>query len=187
MSTEESIYTESKQVLDTAECLHDTAVVEQAITRMANEITQKLQLDNPLLLPVMTGGVVLAGKLIPQLRFPLQVDYIHATRYRSTTSGHDISWLKKPEKSLKGKAVLLIDDILDEGITLAAIVEHCRNEGASAVYTAVLVEKLLDKPKPLEKADFTGLSVPNRYVFGYGMDYKEYHRNVSGIYAVKES
>lgn len=187
MSSEEAIYTESKQILDTAECLHDTAGVEQAITRMADEITQQLQLDNPLLLPVMTGGVVLAGKLIPQLRFPLQVDYIHATRYRSTTSGHDISWLKKPEKSLKGKAVLLIDDILDEGITLAAIVEHCRNEGASAVYTAVLVEKLLDKPKPLEKADFTGLSVPNRYVFGYGMDYKEYHRNVSGIYAVKES
>lgn len=187
MNAEDSVYTESRQVLDTAECLHDTAAVEQAITRMASEITQKLQHDNPVLLSVMTGGVVLAGKLIPQLGFPLQVDYIHATRYRSTTSGHDISWLKKPEKSLKDKAVLLIDDILDEGITLAAIVEHCHNEGASAVYTAVLVEKLLDKTKPLEKADFTGLSVPNRYVFGYGMDYKEYHRNVPGIYAVKEA
>ncbi len=186
MAIDDSIYAESKQVLDNAECLHDNATVEQAITTMAGEITAALKNDNPLLLPVMTGGVVLAGKLLPQLNFLLQVDYIHATRYRSSTNGYEISWVKKPEKSLHGRSVLLIDDILDEGVTLAAIVEHCYKEGATRVYTAVLVEKHLDKPKPLEKADFTGLSVPDRYVFGYGMDYKEYHRNVSAIYAVKE-
>ncbi len=187
MKSEQSIFADSQQVLDNAECLFTADEVEQAIQNIAEQVSAKLSGMNPLLLPVMIGGVVLAGKLTPLLNFPLQIDYIHATRYRSTTDGHEITWLKKPDKSLQNKTVLLIDDILDEGITLSAIVDYCYSVGATKVLTAVLAEKQLDKKKPIEKADFTGLTVPNRYVFGYGMDYQEYHRNVAGIYALKES
>ena len=176
----------SQDVLNNAELLFNDKQVEQAINDMARAITSLLQETNPLLLPIMIGGVVLAGKLIPQLNFPLQIDYIHATRYRGETSGDELHWLKKPQQSLKDRTVLLIDDILDEGITLAAIIDHCYAEGAEKVLTAVLAEKELEQDKPLEKADFTGLTVPNRYVFGYGMDYHEYHRNQSGIYALNE-
>lgn len=185
MTDHQAIFEDSQNVLENAELLYSADEVEQAITRMANEITTELESSNPLALPVMVGGVILAGKLIPQLNFPLQMDYIHATRYRSSTSGSTISWLKKPEKSLKDKSVLLIDDILDEGITLAAIIEYCYEAGAKKVYTAVLAEKKLDIDKPIKKADFTGLVIPDHYVFGYGMDYHEYHRNAAGIYAVK--
>lgn len=185
MTEHQAIYKESQKALENAELIHSADEVEQAITRMAIEISEELENSNPLLLPVMVGGVVLAGKLISQLNFPLQVDYIHATRYRSSTSGSTISWLKKPEKSLEDKTILLIDDILDEGITLAAIIEYCHEAGAKEVYTAVLAEKTLDIKKPIEKADFTGLTIPDEYVFGYGMDYREYHRNAAGIYAVK--
>ncbi len=187
MTEQQSIFEDSQKALENAELLHSTAEVEQAITRMADEITAKIEKSNPLLLPVMVGGVILAGKLIPQLNFPLQVDYIHATRYRSSTSGSSISWLKKPEKSLEDRTVLLIDDILDEGITLAAIIEYCYEAGAKEVLTAVLAEKKLSIEKPVEKADFTGLVIPDKYVFGYGMDYREYHRNAAGIYAVELS
>jgi hypoxanthine phosphoribosyltransferase len=177
---------QSQNVLDNADLLYNAEEVEHAISTMAKSITEQLQKTNPLILPVMIGGVVLAGKLIPQLNFPLQIDYIHATRYRSTTSGKELNWLKKPEKSLQDKTILLIDDILDEGITLAAIIEYCHEAGAEKVLTAVLTEKILEQDKPLKNADFTGLTVPDRYVFGYGMDYHEYHRNLTGIYALKE-
>jgi hypoxanthine phosphoribosyltransferase len=187
MNADEVIFAESQQALDKAECLYDSNEVEQAIARMADEISREIGQLDPLLLPVMIGGVVLAGRLTPLLNFPLQIDYIHATRYRSTTSGYDISWIKKPDKSLQDKTVLLIDDILDEGITLAAIIDYCYGAGAKKVLTAVLAEKELNKQKPLEKADFTGLTVPDRYVFGYGMDYQEYHRNLPGIYALDDS
>jgi hypoxanthine phosphoribosyltransferase len=187
MTDHQAIFEDSQNTLKNAELLHSANDVENAISRMATEITAELENTNPLLLPVMVGGVILAGKLIPQLNFPLQMDYVHATRYRSSTNGSEISWLKKPEKSLEDKTVLLIDDILDEGITLAAIIEYCYESGAKKVLTAVLTEKKLKIDKPIKKADFTGLEIPDHYVFGYGMDYHEYHRNVAGIYAVKSS
>ena len=185
MTDQQAIFEDSQNALKNAECLYTTDEVEKAITRMASEISKELNKSNPLVLPVMIGGVILAGKFIPQLNFPLQMDYIHATRYRSSTSGSKITWLKKPEKSLEERTVLLIDDILDEGVTLAAIIEYCYEAGAKKVFTAVLAEKKLDKDKPIKKADFTGLVIPDHYLFGYGMDYQEYHRNAAGIYAVK--
>ena len=186
MTEAQSIFENSQKTLENAELLHSEDEVERAIVKMAKDITNDLHKTDPIVLPVMIGGLILAGKLIPQLDFPLQLDYIHATRYRSGTSGYELNWIKKPEKSLRDKTVLLIDDILDEGITLAAIVDYCYEAGAKKVLTSVLVEKILDKDKPLKKADYTGLTIPDRYVFGYGMDYQEYHRNSAGIYAVKE-
>ena len=186
--TEQHIDTDKyQQALKDADCLYNKDSVEQAIAQMATDITAKLEATNPLILPVMVGGVVLAGKLLPLLPFPLQVDYIHATRYRSTTAGSELEWKKQPGKSLTDRTILLVDDILDEGITLAAIIDYCQQQGAKAIYTAVLADKQLNKKRPINKADFTGLEVPDLYVFGYGMDYEEYHRNVDGIYALRDS
>ncbi len=174
---------DSRAALARAELLYDKATVEQAIARMAAAMRQELQDTGPLLLPVMIGGVVLAGKLIPQLGFPLQVDYVHAARYRGTSGGR-LRWLKRPESPLRDKTVLLIDDILDEGVTLAAIIDYCHANGADRVFTAVLAEKKRPRHKTLQKADFSGLGVPDQYVFGYGMDYHGFHRNLDGIYAL---
>ncbi len=186
MTDEQSIFEDSQRAIDNASCLYTAEEVDTTIQTMAQAIINELQHLNPIVLPVMIGGVVLAGKLIPQLPFAMQIDYVHATRYQSGTAGQTLNWIKKPTKSLQDKTVLLIDDILDEGITLAAIIDYCYEVGANKVYTAVLAEKQLNKPKPLEKADFTGLTLPNRYVFGVGMDYREYHRNLAGIYALNE-
>ncbi len=186
MNEQQSLLEDSQIALKNADLLYNANEVENAIKNISTAISNELKESNPLILPIMLGGMVLAGRLIPQLNFPLQIDYIHATRYRGETSGSELNWLKKPEKSLKDKTVLLVDDILDEGITLAAIIDYCNEAGAEKVLTAVLAEKILDKDKPIKNADFTGLTVPNRYVFGYGMDYHEYHRNSAGIYALKE-
>ncbi len=154
--------------------------------RMAAEITERLSEADPIVLSVMNGGLVVAGQLLTRLDFPLRSDYVHATRYRNGTSGGSLHWLRPPEELLDGKDVLVLDDILDEGVTLAAIVEGCRNQGARSVLSAVLVEKLHGRTNGF-KADFVGLQAEDRYLFGYGMDYKGYLRNAAGIYAVAGS
>jgi hypoxanthine phosphoribosyltransferase len=176
---------EIKHVQATADLLHSEQEVETAIDKMAQQINVALADRNPLLLCVMNGGVVTFGKLLTRLSIPLTIDAINASRYQNLTSGGSIEWLVKPVTSLKGRTVLLVDDILDEGITLQAIYQYCREQGATDVYSAVLVDKILDHQKPVT-ADFIGLKVENRYVFGYGMDYKGYLRNAPGIYACKE-
>jgi len=175
---------ESKQVLKGADLLCDQLQVDAAFDSMAASITAQLADTNPLVLCVMTGAVVPAGILLPRLQFPLTVDYIHATRYGHNTEGGELDWIVKPSKPLTDRVVLLIDDILDEGLTLEAIVHDCKEAGARAVYSAVLIEKIRQRPIDI-RADFVGLKVEDRYLFGYGMDYKGYLRNAPGIYAVK--
>ena len=153
---------------------------------MAVEITKVLEDKNPLVISLMNGGLIAAGQLLLRLDFILQVDFIHASRYREQTAGGTrLNWLVKPHQLLKGRHVLLIDDILDEGMTLYEVVQFCKREGVAQVYTAVLADKKHDRRVPAEfKADFTGLEIDDHYVFGCGMDYRGFLRNANGIYAV---
>jgi hypoxanthine phosphoribosyltransferase len=140
---------------------------------------------NPLLLCVMNGGIILTGRLATRLKFPLQMDYIHATRYREALQGADLQWRVTPATSIADRTVLVLDDIFDEGETLAGIKDWCEARGAQKVYTAVLVDKQHQrKSTRLKQADFTALYAEDKYLFGYGMDYKGYWRNAPGIYAV---
>ena len=177
---------EAMAVYRSADQLYSREEVEATLDRMAAEITDRLGDSDPIVLCVMNGGLIPSGHLLTRLDFPLRVDYVHATRYRGEMSGRDLHWLRPPEELLEGREVLILDDILDEGITLAAIVEGCRSQGATGVYTAVLVQKQHARSNGF-KADFVGLKAEDRYLFGYGMDYKGYLRNVTGIYAVADS
>jgi hypoxanthine phosphoribosyltransferase len=174
---------DAADMLAVADELYSQREVEQAMDRLAVEITGRLSGEDPIVLSVLNGALIPTGHLLTRLNFPLRQDYVHATRYRGNTDGAELEWIGQPRTSLRDQTVLVIDDILDEGITLAAIVEACREAGAKAVYTAVLVEKLHDRGVGF-KADFVGLNVEDRYVFGYGMDYKGYLRNVPAIMAV---
>jgi hypoxanthine phosphoribosyltransferase len=152
---------------------------------MAEAVTARLGESDPLLLCVLHGGLVTMGKLLTRLPFPLQTDYVHVSRYRGQTQGGELQWKARPSVSLRGRAVLVVDDILDEGYTLARILEYCMAEGAIQAQCAVLVEKQLPHSRGVPiHADYLGLTIPDRYVFGYGMDFKGYWRNAPGIYAV---
>lgn len=177
---------EMQGVFEEADCLHTEAEVQVAIDRMAGAITARLATSNPVLFCVMNGGLILTGQLLPRLRFPLQAEYLHATRYRQETTGGILEWKVPPSVDIRGRTVLIVDDILDEGTTLAAIVDYCSKQGAAEVLTAVLVDKQHErKARPGLRGDFTGLEVEDRFLFGYGMDYKGYWRNAPGIFAVK--
>jgi hypoxanthine phosphoribosyltransferase len=176
---------EIKYIQETADLLFSEQEVEDALDKMAGQINGLLAELNPLVLCVMNGGIVVAGKLITRLTFPLTIDAINASRYHNQTAGGSIEWVLKPSTPLKDRTILIIDDILDEGITLAAIRDYVLEQGVTAIYIAVLMDKNLGHNKPIA-ADFIGLNVENRYLFGYGMDYKGYLRNAPGIYACKE-
>ena len=171
-------------VYEGADCLYSEQEVQAAFDRMAVRINVPLAGADPIVLCVMTGGIVLTGQLLPRLHFALQLDYVHATRYRRTTRGGALDWRVAQELPLRDRKVLVIDDILDEGFTLAAVVKHCTDAGAREVLSAVLISKIHDRRIAGCKADFIGLEVPDRYIFGFGMDYKGYLRNAPGIFAV---
>lgn len=172
--------------LKTAEPIHRRAQLDAAIARMGRDIDTALTGEVPLYLSVMHGGLIFSGALALAIATDLEFDYIHATRYRGATQGGELRWLRKPTAALTGRTVLLADDILDEGYTLRAIRDWCMGQGARRVLIAVLCEKRHGRTAPDIKADFVGVEVPDRYVFGFGMDYHEQGRNLPAIYALKE-
>jgi len=178
---------ELDRILASAVQLHGPEDVSRALDRMAAEITRELGDSLPVVLCVLTGGIIPTGHLLTRLAFPLEADYLHATRYRGGTSGHAVEWVSEPGISLQGRTVLVVDDILDEGHTLADVLRFCRQSGAADIYSAVLVEKQHDRRNVDVRADFTGLQVDDRYVFGFGMDYKGYFRNLNGIFALGDN
>ena len=165
-----------------AEMLYTSQQVEAAFDRMAKAISLELAGLDPVVICVMNGGVIPTASLLIRMDFPLRQDYVHATRYRGATAGGELHWIRRHMEPIDGQNVLVIDDIFDEGVTLAAIIDACREEGAIKVMSAVLVEKKRSRPTG-PKPDFVGLEVEDRYVFGYGMDYKGYLRNAPGIFA----
>ena len=177
---------EARNILDQADLIHSAEVVDAAVTRLASEIGDTLRDAHPLVLSVMGGAVVFTGQLLPRLDFPLDFDYIHVSRYGKNTSGGAIDWRVTPRENVRGRVVLVLDDILDEGETMAAVRDRVMAEGASAFYSAVFCDKQIGKMKPI-RADFVGLSLPDRYVFGYGMDVHGAWRNLPAIYAMKDN
>lgn len=175
---------EAKKILAEADLICSAEKSALAVRRVATEINARLAASNPLVLAVMGGAVVFVGNLLPQLGFPLDFDYLHVSRYRDATHGGQLDWVKKPGSAVAGRTVLVVDDILDEGVTLAEIRRCLLQQGAAEVLTAVFADKDTGRAKPVA-ADFVGVTLPDRYVFGYGMDIKGAWRNLPAVYAMK--
>lgn len=179
--------TELSHALQQADLIHDRAAIDAAIARIAAQIRHDLAGTRPLLLTVMHGGMLFAAELALALGqgegLDLDLDYLHATRYRGATQGGELVWKHRPATPLHGRQVLIADDILDEGFTLDAIARWCREQGAAAIRIAVLAWKRHVRGVDL-RPDYVGVEVPDRYVFGFGMDYHEAGRNLPAIYAL---
>lgn len=176
-----------RALLAGAELLVDAADVAAAVDRVAASVNARLGggAERPLLLAVMRGGVIFAGHLLPKLAFPLDFDYVDASRYGQAVRGGQLRWRSQLPEGVAGRTVLLVDDILDEGITLAAIRDRLLELGARQVLVAVFADKRIPRRKPLA-ADFAGIDLPDRYVFGFGMDVHGLWRNLPAVYALRE-
>ena len=164
-----------------AECLYDRSAIDGVLDVQAALLNERYAEACPIVLCVMTGAVVYAGHLLPRLDFSLELDYVHASRYDEARTGGTLDWLMHPRKSVDGRDVLLLDDILDEGITLHEIVQWLKREGARSVEIAVLTHKEKTQPQPCQP-DYPALVTPDRYVYGFGLDVDGLWRNANGIY-----
>ncbi|MDC9725893.1 MAG: hypoxanthine-guanine phosphoribosyltransferase [Gammaproteobacteria bacterium] len=174
-----------QHIFDSADKLYSMDDIDKALTQVAESLSQTFSQSNPLLLCVMNGSVLTTGHLLPKLNFPLELDYIHVSRYGDKTVGGELNWFHKPATELKGRTVILVEDIFDEGVTVQALRGHCEQAGAKSVSCVTLIDKLHNN-KVGVLPEYVGLTVPDRYVFGFGMDYQGYWRNAPGIYAVRE-
>ena len=173
------------EVLARSDRLFDRDEVENAIDHMAIRIRKDFNGKFPVFLTLMQGGLFFAARLALELQIDAEFDYLHPTRYRGEMVGSGLAWLHRPAAVLEGRPVILVDDILDEGHTLKAVRDWCEDQGAAKVSVAVMATKQHDRCVPGLSADYNGLFVPDRYVFGYGMDINEHGRNLPGIYALK--
>lgn len=178
----------ASKLLDKAELIHDHAAVQAAVARVAGALNQRfLRADSPafpLVLGVMGGAVVFTGQLLPQLSFPLEYDYIHVTRYGDEEKGGKVAWKVIPRSDVQNRVVIVVDDILDEGDTLAHVKQRLLDMGAAEVVIAVFADKLIGRAKPV-KADYVGVTVPDKFVVGFGMDARGYWRNLPGVWALQ--
>lgn len=178
----------ARALLADAELIHDETTVQQAVDKVARLLNDRFDAEGgapfPLVLGVMGGAVVFSGQLLTRLRFPLEFDYMHVTRYGSLDQGGKIEWKVIPRSNVEGRTVIVLDDILDEGETLAHVKERLLEMGAAEVVVVVFADKDIGRKKPI-KADYIGLTLPNKFVVGYGMDAYGYWRNLPGIWAIR--
>ena len=171
-------------IFSRARCLYSAQQVHQAVDVMAARISGDLVGRNPLVICLMNGGLMLTAELGLRMPFPLQMDYIHATRYRGESSGGEIEWKHVPDSSIQQRVVLLVDDIFDEGITLEKVRDFIIKAGAEAVYTAVLIDKQHDRKCTSLNVDYVALTAPDEFLVGWGMDYGGFFRNLDGIFCI---
>jgi len=183
---DELSHQEIVQVRQNADVLIDEGEINKAIDEVAKEIESSLNNEIPIILCVMKGGLMFTSALMQRIASPMILDYVHVDRYRNKTQGSSIHWHKEPDTSLADQTVIIVDDILDEGYTLQELIAYCHAKGAKKVLSAVLLKKKLSNTPADVTPDFTGLEVTDRYVFGWGMDYKGYLRNLSSIYAISQ-
>lgn len=176
-----------EDVSTNAKCLFNLQQIERALNEIVQQLTTDFAEKHPVVLGVMRGALPMMGYIVPRLPFYLDMDYIHATRYQSNLNTGELLWLHEPHVELKNRSVLLMDDILDRGVTLKAIANKCYELGAKDVKIAVLCQKQIAGFTPAISADYIALRVPDAYVFGYGMDYEGGWRNAPGIYELTTS
>lgn len=176
---------------DSCKLVFSHSEISSALDKLADKLNLQLKNQTPVVLCVMQGGLVFSGQLIPRLHCMLEIDYIHATRYDNQTSGGELSWKAYPVTPLKDRTVLILDDIFDEGRTLKSIIQYCESQGASNIVSAVLLRKNHNRCIQHDCIDAAltdniALTVEDKYVFGFGMDYNGQYRQLDSIYALEE-
>ncbi len=170
---------------DDAQLVFSNSEITSAINTLANKLNSQLKNETPVVLCVMQGGLIFSGQLIPKLNCMLEIDYIHATRYNNETEGGTLQWRAYPVADLSNRTILILDDILDEGITLQSIIQYCETQGAKKILSAVLLRKNHDHCVAKNITDNYALTVDDDYVFGFGMDYRGQYRQLDTIYKIK--
>ena len=172
------------EIHNSADLLFDSQAVDQGMAELTAKVAKDCEKEFPLVLCVMNGGLYLTGQLLRHWDFPMIVDYVHATRYRLATLGKDVLWKTYPQNEIKGRNVIIVDDIFDQGYTLEEVKSYCLKHGAKKCISVFLIRKTHDRKTANIQPDYVGLECGDCYVYGAGMDLNGYFRNLSSIHFV---
>jgi hypoxanthine phosphoribosyltransferase len=175
-----------RDILKSSTLIADQREVKMAVDRLAEAVNAYYGDREIILLIVMTGAVMPAAWLASKLKMPIQMDFVHATRYAGQTEGGEIEFRVPPRLNLEGHDVLIVDDIYDIGLTLQMIEGYCESRGANSVNSAVLVRKIHDRETTGNLPEFIGMEVEDKYIFGCGMDVYEHWRHLDEIRALED-
>jgi len=183
---DDSLHQDVINTRENADCVITKHEISTAIDEVSRKLTEDIGSQVPIFLSVMKGGLVLTAELMQRMQMPMELDYIHIDRYRNKTQGNELRWHKEPDIDLTNRLVIVIDDIFDEGHTLQAVLDYCKQSNAGKVISVVLLKKQLQQKHIELEPDYVCVNVVDRYVFGCGMDYKGFWRNLDAVYAVSE-
>lgn len=160
--------------------------IESAYRRLALQLDDRFEGVLPVMVPVMMGGLIPVAGILRHLSIPHRLDYVHTSRYGHAMTGSELHWLVPPSSTLKDQEVVVVDDIFDQGTTLAAVVSKLRELPVKSVTTVVLARKQHDRVKTTLRPDLIGIDVPDRFVFGCGLDYHGGLRHLPDLHAIAE-
>ncbi len=171
---------------DIERVLVDEEVIERRLDSMAKEIEADFPAGPILVIILLKGALVFAADLLRRIPRELSIECLNVASYQGLESSGTVDFLDRHFPEVKGKHILLLDDILDTGRTLAAVAKRLEEEGAAAVHTGVLLAK--DKKRAEEvEADYVGFEIGDEFVVGYGLDYNGKYRNLPYVGVLKLS
>ncbi len=161
--------------------LFDRKEIETAVRRLASEISQDYRHKNPLLLGILRGSFVFLADLIRHLDFPLEVDFIGLSSYGSSTqTSGKIKVVKQLETPVRDRHVLVVEDIVDTGLTTAFLLDYLQKQKTASVKVCALTSKP-SRREVTVNIDYLGFTVPNKFLVGYGLDANQKFRNLPDI------
>ncbi len=166
----------------------EALITAARIAARTTELGAQISADNAgrelLLLPVLKGAIPFAADLMRRIRLPLKVEYITAKSYHETESTGSVALTRWPATPLKGKHVLIVEDIVDTGRTAAALHERLLAEGPASLALCTLLDKPARRVRPFTP-DYTGFEIEDHFVVGYGLDYEEHFRELDAIHRLE--
>ena len=166
--------------------LFPRAEIEAAVSRLASEINKDYHDKNPLLLGILKGSFMFMADLIRHLDFPLEVEFVRLSSYgRGRASSGKVKMVQGLHSLIKGRHVLVIEDIVDTGLTTASFLNYLRKKKPASLKLCTLTDKPSRRQVPVT-IDYLGLTVPNKFLVGYGLDWDERFRNLPDICVLED-
>ena len=165
---------------DLSEIMITEEQIQKTVAELGARVTRDYKGKNPLMICILKGSSIFFTDLIRQIDLPVEIDFMAISSYGANTTSGEVRLVKDLDRSIEGRDVLIVEDIVDSGKTLAYLKRILNNRGAASIRIITLLDKPSRRLVPLS-VDYTGFEIPDAFVVGYGLDFNEKYRNLPVI------